>query len=124
MDIDTLTFGQVKEISGMFSKPDESGLNEMIGKECIIRTYSAGVWFGKVDKKSGSEVILLNARRLWRWKAKESISLSAVSIFGLDYSGSKVCHPVSSVWLDAIEIIVCSSDAINSINGATNVEAE
>jgi hypothetical protein len=29
-----------------------------IGEEVIIRTYSAGVWFGRLEQKDGNEVIL------------------------------------------------------------------
>jgi hypothetical protein len=97
----------------------------MIGKYVIIRTYSAGCWFGALDQKDGSEVILTNARRMFRWKSGgNSISLSGCANHGIDESGSKIVEPVESVWLDAIEIIPCSSKAIKSLKGAENVKAE
>lgn len=100
------------------------GLNRMVGEKVIIRTYSAGVWFGILSEKSGNEVILSNARRMWQWKAKESISLSAVAIHGIDDEKSKIVAPVDSVWLEAIEIIPCTINSINSIEGAENVKAQ
>ena len=33
-------------------------INEsLIGKKSIVRTYSAGVWFGTVDQKESDEII-------------------------------------------------------------------
>lgn len=100
-----------------------TGLNCMIGKKVIIRTYSAGVWFGELEQKDGNEVILKNGRRMWKWWAKESISLSAVAKYGIKQDQSKICAPVD-VWLEAIEIIPCSDEAIELIEGSENVEAE
>jgi len=98
---------------------------EMIGKYVIIRTYSAGCWFGVLVQKDGTEVILTNARRMFRWKSGgDSISLSGCAVHGIDESGSKIVEPVESVWLDAIEIIPCTQKAIDSLKGAKNVKAE
>ncbi len=107
----------------MFGNKQQDCLNTMIGKKCIVRTYSAGVWFGEIAEKSGCEVIVKNARRLWQWCAAESISLSAVAIYGINQDKSKICTPVDSVWLEAIELIPCTAKAIESIDGAKNVKA-
>jgi hypothetical protein len=124
MNINDLTIGEAKELANLFgNSTDSSGLNGMIGEKVIIRTYSAGVFFGKLVEKSGNEVILENARRLWLWQAKSSISLSAVAIDGVNESGSKICGAVESIWLEAIEILPCTSDAIKSIEGAKSVKA-
>jgi hypothetical protein len=102
----------------------QTHLKKMIGQKVIIRTYSAGVWFGELEQKAGSEVILKNARRMWRWWAAKSISLSSVSIYGIKPDKSKIAPVVSSVWLDAIEIIPCTTKSINSIEGCPDAEAE
>jgi len=101
-----------------------SGLSGMLGRYCIIRTYSAGVLFGILDQKSGNEVILTQARRMYRWKALESISLSAVATHGIDHKNSKICEAVDQVWLEAIEIIPCTATAISLIKDAKNVQAQ
>ena len=126
MNINELTIGQVKELTNIFGNQTQStvGLNTMIGKKCVIRTYSAGVWFGEIAEKSGNEVVVDNARRMWQWFASESISLSAVAIYGIKHDKSKIAPAVDSVWLEAIELIPASSKAIESIEGAPNVEAE
>ena len=101
-----------------------SCINDMIGEYVIVRTYSAGVWFGILDKKDGNEVIVRNARRMWRWWAAKSISLSGCAIYGIKHSESKICPPVSQVWLEAIEIIPLTDVARESIMSAPDVEAE
>jgi len=128
MNIDELTIGQAKELAAMFSstsKPAEASLSgKMIGKPVIVRTYSAGVWFGVLDQKAKNEVILVNARRMYQWWASESISLSAVAMYGIKQEKSKICAPVNEVWLEAIEIIPCSSIAIKHLTEAKIVAAE
>ena len=83
MNLDDLTLGQIKQLSGLMCQSSD-GLNQMVGKKCIIRTYSAGVWFGEIEEKAGNEVIVKNARRLWRWHTKKSISLSAIAMVNYD----------------------------------------
>lgn len=132
MNIDKLTIGQVKELLSVLGKgalsressPASEGLNGMVGKKVIVRTYSAGVWFGKLAEKSGNEVILTNARRMWRWHAVTSISLSAVSIHGINQSKSKIVEAVGQQWLEAIEITPCTEISIKSIEDACSVKAE
>jgi hypothetical protein len=126
IDINSLTIGQAKELASLFgaAQPQQPSLNSMIGKKCVVRTYSAGVWFGEVAEKSGNEVIVKNARRMWRWWAAEGISLSAVALHGVKHDQSKIVEAVPAVWLEAIELIPASDKAIASIEGALNVQAE
>lgn len=126
MNIDKLTIGQAKEISSMIMSAPQgatSSLNSMIGQKVIIRTYSAGVWFGLLSEKESDEIILKDARRMWSWKAKESISLSACALFGIDENESKIVSAVENIWLQAIEIIPCTDQAIKSIEKAAYVTA-
>jgi len=126
IDINNLTIGQAKELSSLFSaaQPQQSSLNGMIGKKCIVRTYGAGVWFGEIAEKSGNEVIVKNARRMWRWWAAKGISLSSVALHGVKHDESKIVEAVPAVWLEAIELIPASDKAIASIEGAPNVQAQ
>lgn len=127
ININDLTIGQAKSLAALFpsSAASENTLaKQFIGQYVIIRTYSAGVWFGVLSEKSGNEVILTDARRMWRWQAKESISLSAVARFGVDQSKSKIAPAVDTVWLGAIEIIPTTPIATALIKDTPNVEAE
>ena len=51
MNINDLTIGQARELANMFGSNQQQGLNDQVGEYVIIRTYSAGVWFGKLEKK-------------------------------------------------------------------------
>ncbi len=126
IDINSLTISQAKELASLFgaAQPQQSSLNGMIGKKCIVRTYSAGVWFGEIAEKSGNEVIVKNARRMWKWWAAEGISLSSVALHGVKRDQSKIVEAVPAVWLEAIELIPASEKAISSIEGAPNVNVE
>ena len=125
MTTDDLILGQITQLQNLWGDNNtvkNEGLNSHLGEKVIIRTYSAGVWFGELAEKSGTEVILKDARRLWYWKACKSISLSGVAVYGLDDS-SKVCPAIKKQWLDAIEIISCTDKAIKSIESQKDVEA-
>ena len=120
-----VTLKEVAELLGMKNTATESGLNSFaIGQEVIIRTYSAGVWFGRLKEKSGKEVILTEARRMWRWWSKESISLSGVALHGINQEKSRIPGAVESVWLEAIEIIPISGKAAESIRTSQETEQD
>ena len=111
-----VTLKEIAELFDMINTASESRLDKFaIGQEVIIRTYSAGVWFGRLKEKEGDEVILTEARRMWRWWAKKSISLSGVALYGIKHEDSRIAGAVDSVWLQAIEIIPISGKAAESI---------
>lgn len=134
MNIDELTLGEVKQLknmvlgNGLDSDTGNTGntgnIGNLIGKKVIIRTYSAGVHYGTLSEKSGEEVILKDSRRLHYWEtANNGISLSEVANAGLKDS-SKVCETLDNLlWLKAIEIIVCTDKAIESIEGKDDYKA-
>ena len=116
---------EIAELLGMQNAAaHESGLNSFIGQEVIIRTYADGSWFGRLKEKSGDEVILTEARRMWRWWAKESISLSGVALYGINQEKSRIAGAIDSVWLQAIEIIPISGTAAESIRTAQETEQD
>ena len=81
----------------------------MIGKQVIVRTYSAGVHFGMLDSRDGREVVLTDARRIWYWEG--AFTLSAVAMKGVKKT-SKLSVSVPQILLtEAIEIIPCSEAA-------------
>ena len=85
----------------------------------IIRTYSAGVFFGEVTKQentpAGVIVTIKDCRRLWKWCGAASLSELAMS--GVKRSGSMFSVTVPEmVVAGAIEIIPCTDKAVESIN--------
>lgn len=121
MDINSLTIGQAKELAAMFGAAAKSeaepNFTAHVGKRCIIRTYASGVFFGEVAAQSGRMVEIKDSRRLWSWKASESISLSAVAVHGVSGSSNKFAPAVPTMTvLDALEIIPASDKAAASID--------
>lgn len=111
MNIDELTVGQLKELKGLIScessKSDQTG-HPMLGKRCLIRTYSAGVHIGDVVYVNGMEIKLQNALRLWKWEGG-GLSLSAVANNGI--KGGRL-NKTGEVYLtNVIEIIPTTSNA-------------
>jgi hypothetical protein len=86
MNINDLTLGQIKEIQslGFSALPSTIAIQEhpMLGKRCLIRTYSAGVHIGDVVYANEMEVKLENALRLWKW-SDGGLSLSSVANSGI-----------------------------------------
>lgn len=127
MNIDELTYGQIKQIGTLLNGSNQvqtiisdSLNNDIIGRKCIIRTYSAGVWFGTVLEKTKDECVIGNARRMWKWVTTDKgISLSEVSLTGVA-SDSKIQKPVDKVWLQQIELIPCTKAAITNIESQTD----
>lgn len=119
MNIDNLTFGELKTIAAMFGGQQAKPANPMIGKYCIARCYSAGVHAGEVVSVDGENVILKNSRRLWAWKAADGVALSGVAQAGLAKSGNKVDVVNPEIYLTGVcELISCAKVSEESIRGA------
>lgn len=88
----------------------------MIGKYCMVRTHSAGVFAGNITKRDGKEVTLTNARRIWYWTG--AATLSQLAQFGTSTpSFCKFPAPVDEVLLtEAIEIIPITAAAKTTID--------
>ena len=89
----------------------------MENKKVIIRSDRAGVFFGTLKEKNGSEVTLTDCRRIWYWEGAASISQLAVT-GTVNPSGYKFTVVVPEITvLGVIEIIPCTDEAIMSIEG-------
>lgn len=85
----------------------------MIGKDVIVRTYSAGVHFGTLASRDGKEITLTNARRIWSWEG--AFTLSAIALNGVKNT-SKLSVAVPEIMLtEAIEIIPCTEAAVANL---------
>lgn len=88
---------------------------EMIGKYVIVRTYSAGVHFGRLMWRYGKEVLLCDARRIWYWEG--AFTLNAIAVNGVAKT-SKLSIPVSEILLtEAVEVIPCTETASANLRG-------
>ena len=51
----------------------------MENKKVIVRADRAGVFFGNIKERIGSEVTMTNVRRLWFWSGAASLSQLAIN---------------------------------------------
>ena len=117
MNIDNLTFGELKQIAAMFAEKQQAKKDHpFVGQYVIARCYSAGVHAGEVVSAEGENVILKDSRRLWSWKAKEGIALSGVAQKGVT-SDCKIDTLNPLIALTGVcELIPCTLKAKESIN--------
>ena len=87
---------------------------------CIIRTYSAGVFAGWVDRKvKGKENIIFDSRRIWYWDGANSLSQLA-NEGTKSPNNCKFSQVVAETDLkEIIEIIPCTEKAKKSIKGVS-----
>lgn len=91
-------------VNGVTYVPKDSIVPTVNGPEVLIRTYSAGVHIGTIISRTGTEVELANARRLWFWKG--AFTLNEVATLGVNREESRISKPVPSILLtQAVEII-------------------
>ena len=86
-----------------------------IGRKVIIRAENAGVFYGTLTAKEGTEVELTDCRRIWRWVGAASIS--ELAFHGVsNKTESRFTIPVKQIIITGvIEIIPCSDEAITNI---------
>lgn len=122
MNIDNLTFGELKQIASMFAAtqsaaPKTNAAHPFVGKYVIARCYAAGVHAGTVLYVDGENVILTDSRRLWSWQAKDGIALSGVAQHGIKDKGCKVDVVNPKLYLTGVcELIPATDSARESIN--------
>jgi hypothetical protein len=81
-----------------------------INQHVLVRTFSAGVHIGVLVTKEGTNVVLRDSRRIWKWNG--AFTLSEVATTGIKKVGSRLSVSVPVIELtQAIEIIPTSHAA-------------
>jgi len=70
----TITIDGEKYVPADSIKSDSLAKNLDGMKYVIARTYSAGVFAGYLESRTGQEAVLRNVRRLWYWAGAASLS--------------------------------------------------
>ena len=83
---------------------------------CIVRTYSAGVFAGYVEKRKGKEAVVRRARRIWKWEGAASLSQLAVDGTSKPAECKFPCEVDKVELTEVIEVIECTKKAQESIN--------
>ena len=86
-----------------------------MNKKVIIRADRAGVFYGTLTRKEGSEVELTTARRLLYWDGAASLSQLAAEGTKRPRDCKFTMTVESITILGVIEIIPCTDTAINNI---------
>lgn len=81
----------------------------------IVRTYSAGVFAGFIESRTGQEVVMRNARRLWYWSGASSLSQLATDGTKNPKECKFPCEVDRVELLQAIEILDVTDKAKESI---------
>lgn len=118
INIDDLTYRDLKEIAARFTsltipQPSAAGAGQsspLLGQHVVVRTFSAGVHIGTLVAKDGENVLLRDARRLWKWAGAFTLSEVAQSV--VQKSGSRIACVVPLIELtNANEIIPTTEQA-------------
>lgn len=88
-----------------------------IGKVCMVRTYSAGVFYGKLESLKGKEGVVRNARRVWYWEGAASLSQLATVGTSKPEKCKMPCTVDTVLLSEIIEVIPMTKFAIASLNG-------
>ena len=83
----------------------------------IVRTYSAGVFAGNIESRNNQEVVLRNARRLWKWAGASSLSQLAMEGVKKPDECKFPCEVERVELLQVIEILDTTPIAEKSIKG-------
>lgn len=111
MNIDEITIGQARQIAALVGAqhaPETNRVHPMLGRRCLVRTYSAGVHIGTVAAVNEMEVHLKDALRLWKWTGG-GLSLSAVANNGI--KGGRLNRTGEIYLTNAIELIPTTDKA-------------
>jgi hypothetical protein len=81
----------------------------------IVRTYSAGVFFGIVESRNGQEVVMRNARRVCYWDGAASLSQMAMEGVKRPENCKFPCAVDRVELLQAVEILDCTKEAAENL---------
>lgn len=81
----------------------------------VVRTFSAGVHVGTLVSRRGKEVVLSNARRVWRWRGANTLHELAQK--GAAEEWTRISEPTPEIVLtEAVEIITASKAAATNLS--------
>ena len=87
----------------------------MESRYCMVRSKSAGVFAGNVEKLDGQTALLRNARRIWYWEGAASLSQLATDGTNAPEKCRFPCEVSEVLLFEVIEIIPITENAAASI---------
>ena len=81
----------------------------------LVRTYSAGIFAGYLEKRDGKEAVIRSARRIWYWEGAASLSQLAVDGTSKPEACKFPCEVDKIEVTEVIEILSVTEKAKKSI---------
>ena len=111
MNIEDLTIKQARELAMLFATQTiptaPLSQSPMLGRHVIARTFTAGVHIGTVKSHNGEEVVLTDARRLWKWEG--AFTLSEVAKTGVA-KGSRIAVTLPEILLTNVNELIPTTE--------------
>lgn len=85
-------------------------------KYYMVRSYSAGVFYGEIVSRKGQEVEMKNARRVYFWDGAATLSQLAMEGTSKPKNCKFPCPVDEVLLLEVIEIISMTNKALQSLN--------
>ena len=79
----------------------------------IVRSNLAGVFCGTLENKNGTEVVLTNARKIYRWQG--AYTVEDIAVKGLNVNTSQITVPVEKIIIDDVCQVLPTTDAAQKI---------
>ena len=89
----------------------------MKNQKFIVRTDKAGVFYGEIKSRKGSEIVMNNVKRIWCWDGAATLSQLAVEGTKKPDNCKFTITVDEMTILGVIEIIPCTNIACESIEG-------
>ena len=79
----------------------------------IVRSSLAGVFCGTLENKNGTEVVLTNARKIYRWQG--AYTVEDIAVKGLNAEASQITVQVGEIVIDDVCQVLPTTDAAQKI---------
>lgn len=89
----------------------------MKNQKFIVRSDRAGVFYGEIKERNGSEAVMTNARCIWYWNGAASLLQLATEGTSSPRDCKFTVYVPEMTVLGVIEILPCTDKAIASIEG-------
>ena len=86
-------------------------------KYFIVRTEQAGMFFGQIKKRTGTDVVMTDCRRLWYWDGAASSSQLAIDGVSKPENCKFPEALKENLLFGAKEITPCTEKSVASIKG-------
>ena len=99
-------------------------MKSQIGEKVIVRANMAGVFFGTLVSKKKDQVLLSNARKIYRWQGANTVEDMADKGF-VNSENCKITVVVSEIEIYGVaQTLTCTEKAINNIEKISEWKAE